>query len=383
MAADGREIPPLKPNQTMKPYARVNDIRTVARDGWYNAFTDLTCWKDMYWLCYRRGTSHGAGNSVEVVLRSNDLRRWREVEAFESPYGIEGGCAAADGHFCVTPDRLYITIGTRNPIHTFISHTTDGVNWSIPERMQAGDAIPYFWRIRWREGRFYATVSGQKEDGAPHLDLLVSDDGVQWSHHAQIATGLPPGAATENDGYSEESDLLFRPDGELWCVIRTNQAQLYTAQPPYTEWYHQHTMFSGCDAPVMCESDGEVYLSGRAAASYMGVPSEDGTRPHELQNAFVYHTIPFSRLGSTGIYRLRKERADLLLVLPAAGDASYAGLISREPGDLVISYYSDVAYASKQQRPEHFPEFIFKASECDIFLAEIEVGEYPKDIAHP
>ncbi|MAE61828.1 MAG: hypothetical protein CMJ49_10800 [Planctomycetaceae bacterium] len=383
MAIKKTEIPPLEANERMAPFARIHDLRVVVRDGWYNAFTDLACWKEMYWLCYRRGTSHGAGNSVEVVLRSNDLRRWREAEVVESPYGIEGGCAAADGHFCVTPNRLYLTVGTRNPTHTFVSWTEDGVSWTKPELMRRGDVVPYFWRMRWHEGRFYSTVNNMEPNAEPWLYLVVSDDAVNWNHHAKIARGLPPGAPNDQDGYSEESDLLFRADGELWCVIRTNQAQLYTAEPPYEVWHHRHTMFSGCDAPVMCETGGEVYLSGRAAASYMGVPSVDGVLPHALQNPFVFHRKPFSRLGSTGVYRLRKEGAELLITMPPAGDASYAGMISREAGDLVLSYYSDVAYASGEVRPRHFPEFVFKASECDIYLAEVEVGEHPKAIAHP
>ena len=66
MAASGSEV-------------TVTSLRTVVRDGWYNAFTDLTYWNEMYWLCYRRGTRHGAVNSVEVVMRPNDLRRWRQA----------------------------------------------------------------------------------------------------------------------------------------------------------------------------------------------------------------------------------------------------------------------------------------------------------------
>ena len=359
-----------------RPYARVNWIRPVVRDGWYNAFTDLAYWKDMYWLCYRRGTGHGAGNSVEVVLRSNDLRRWREVEAFESPYGIEGGCAAGDGHFCVTPDRLYIIITTRRPTHAFISSTSDGVKWSEPALMRVDDVAPHFWRVRWHAGRFYSATQYLATEEHPRLDLVVSDDGVDWSHHAEIASGQPPGFPDHPDGFSEESELHFRPAGDLWCVIRTNAAVLYCATPPYTEWHDAHVMFAGCDAPVMCESGGEVYLAGRAAGSWMGVPNPDGTLPFELRNPFSFHPSPFTRHGTTGLYRLHKDRADLLALLPPGADASYAGLISPEPGKLIMSYYSDVAYVSGEVQPKHFPEFVHKASECDIYIAEVEVGEY-------
>ena len=367
-----------KTSKGMRHYARLEYIRPVVQDGWYNAFTDLTYWKEMYWLCYRRGTNHGAGNSVEVVLRSNDLRRWREVEAFESPYGIEGGCAAADGHFCVTPDRLYIVIGTRRPTHSFLSYTTDGVQWSKPKLMQLEGVEPYFWRIRWRDGRFYSAANALASESEPRLDLMTSDNGIQWTSHAQIDSGPPPNAEGDNDGYSEESDVFFHEDGELWCVIRTHAAQLYTAQPPYTEWKHAHTLPSYCDAPVMCACGDDIYLAGRAAHSWAGGPNPEGFRKHELHNPFSYYPGPFTHHGTTGLYLLTRERADLLLLLPPAGDASYAGLISTEPGKLVLSYYSDVAYASGIKELKHFPEYVHKASECDIYVAGVEVGEHEK-----
>ncbi len=72
--------------------ADVTSLEVVVRDGWYNAFTDLAIWKDMYWLSYRRGTGHGAGNSVEVVLRSNDLKRWRVVPGSHRRYRTEEEC---------------------------------------------------------------------------------------------------------------------------------------------------------------------------------------------------------------------------------------------------------------------------------------------------
>ena len=50
------------------PSADITALRTVVRDGWYNAFTDLALWKDMYWLCYRRGTKT---TLPATVLRSS------------------------------------------------------------------------------------------------------------------------------------------------------------------------------------------------------------------------------------------------------------------------------------------------------------------------
>jgi len=50
--------------------------------------------------------------------------------------------------------------------------------------------------------------------------------------------------------------------------------------------------------------------------------------------------------GNTGIFIAEKGKVEPLLALPSDGDAAYPGLISREPGKLIISYYSQHAYLS-------------------------------------
>lgn len=367
-----------------QPYAKVTSIRPVVRDGWYNAWTDLIWWKQYYWLAHFRGLSHGlarntsgriAGNTFSVILRSADLRRWHEAQVFEPPGGIVDGSGVDTAHFCATEERLYAFFRVVTPKPTggngnrsFVSSTADGVRWSEPEALTVDGFRPYTWRVRWREGRFYCALHYLEE--ATPFDLIASDDGIHWHKYAEIA------AANEH-GCSEESELHWRPDGELWCVVRTDRAELYCSRPPYTEWEKALVLTAGCDAPVMCESGGEVYLAGRCSGSGSGTPGADGTMPFALQNTFSHRESPFIRSGTTGLYRLRRDRADLLVLLPPGYDASYPGLISLEPGKLTMSYYSDVAYVSGEVRPMHFPEYRYKESESDIYIAEIEVGEHP------
>ena len=78
--------------------------------------------------------------------------------------------------------------------------------------------------------------------------------------------------------------------------------------------------------------------------------------------------------GTTGLYYLTKGKAELIRYFPQGGDASYPGLVSPEPGKLVISYYSDVAYWTGLVKPRHFAEFRYKSSESDIYLAELRVN---------
>ena len=350
-----------------RPYAKVTSIRSVVRDGWYNAWTDLIWWKDYFWLAHFRGLSHGmirqttgriAGNTFSVILRSADLRRWHEAQAFEPPGGIVDGSGVDTAHFCASDEKLYafFRVVTPEPSgrmlhHTHVSWTADGVHWSQPEPLTVDGFKPYAWRPRWHEGRFYCALHYLEEDTP--FDLIASDDGVNWTKHAQIA---PP----KVHGCSEESALHWLPDGELWCVVRTNRADLYCSAPPYTEWEKKMTLPDGCDAPVMCTSGNEVYLAGRCRAPY---------------NTFNHPTLPGVRWGTTGLYRLQRDRAELLVTLPPGADAAYPGLVSVESGKLVMSTYSDVAYISGQIRPMHFPEFDYKQTDSDIYIAEIEVGQ--------
>ena len=116
---------------------------------------------------------------------------------------------------------------------------------------------------------------------------------------------------------------------------------------------------------------------GTCAGSGSGEPGPEGAMPFALQNTFSSRESPFIRSGTTGLYRLSRDRAELLVLMPPAFDASYPGLVSLEPGKLIMSYYSDVAYVSGEVRPRHFPEYRYKTSECDIYIAEIEVGDQP------
>jgi len=75
--------------------------------------------------------------------------------------------------------------------------------------------------------------------------------------------------------------------------------------------------------------------------------------------------------GAPSLYRLSRGRAELLVSFPAGGDASYSGLISPEPGRLIWSYYSDIAYQTGRLKVRS--EYRFMATASDIYLAEVHV----------
>ena len=373
-----------KPKGTSKADATVRAdvtaLRVAVRDGWYNAFTDLTWWKQYYWVSFVRGTAHHvernldleSGNGVCVILRSNDLRRWRESRIFEPPSGIADGSGCGNAHFCPTPDRLYAFFRVQTPPPTpeslssdramrdysmdmtnrsWVTWTEDGVHWSKPQSVRLGNAHPIVWRVSYREGTFYSSVAYRGDEEGP-FDMIRSDDGVDWQIYSRIADHYPPGIT----GFSEESALHWLPDGELWCVVRCQRpVTFFRARPPYKTWDEGVNLEVVCDAPVMCTTGGRTYMGGRTYAS-----QADGR--------------VCSPGGTTGLFHLTAGRAELIHMFPAGGDASYAGLTSQEPGKLVMSYYSDAAYCSGQVKPLYHDRYSYKRSASDIYIALLDVG---------
>jgi len=349
-----------------KSAAKLNQLRPVVRDGWYNAFTDLARWKGYYWLGYRRGTNHNQvkGNTDAIILRSNDLVRWLQAKVFECPGGIADGCGMSRPAFTTTDERLYAFIPEQKPLpgglrgRVYVTWTEDGINWSPPRLATSGEHYPYLYRVRHHDGKFYSTrhipeIVPGAEDG--DFDLVVSDDGIHWREHSLIAHGLSQGS------FTEESDLCWLPNGELWCVVRASYgARFYRSRPPYTEW-SRDVNIGKCDAPVLGILDGQVYLAGRG-------------RGGEHATTVLWHLTP------RGTRRL--------VTFPAGGDAAYPGIVTLEEpdtwirevrGQLILSFYSDVAYHSGQLKPRYFPKYRYKYSANDIYIAEVELQHNPSD----
>ena len=363
--------------------AHIVSHHTVVRDGWHNMCSDLCFWNDTFWLVYDRTSAHSAPDGVVVLMRSADLRRWDEVAVFKTPHDARDAKLAAtdDELFMFCADSNYETINgkVRQVAHSYISVSSDGYEWSTPT--QICDRNYWLWRVHVHDGTFYCAEKGG--------DLLSSSNGRNW----QVISRIP-----ESEGESaqqlqkiravdhrttprfNEADLIFRPDGALWCVSRTKRepeqhALLYVANPPYEEW-SCIDLKALIHCPALCESGGQVYVAGR----------RDPKAPWVGQ-----HTPA----GNTGIFRLDKSGLTPILALPSDGDAAYPGMLSLEENRLIISYYSQHAYLSgviegdkrrlhhierwaslrREAPPPDYPHELsyFKSGPTDIFVAEIDL----------
>ena len=357
---------------------------TVVRDGWHNMGSDLCFWRDTFWLVHARTSAHSAPDGVIVLLRSADLRRWDEVAVFRTPEDARDAKLAAtdDELFVFCADCVYERVDDkeRQVVHPYVFVSDDGFRWSEPTRIF--DKNYWLWRVRVHDGILYCAEKGG--------ELLSSQDGRNWTFVSRIADdeGKNPQKLKEFRQVEHrmtprfnEADVIFRPDGELWCVSRTKREPgqhsfLYTSKPPYTEWscVDLKTMIH---CPALCETGGRVYVAGR----------RDPTTPWISQ---------YSPAGNTGIFLLEREGVTPVFALPSDGDAAYPGLLSIEADRLIISYYSQHAYLSgviegekrryhhiarwgdlrRQAPPPDYPHELshHKTGPADIFVAEIDLA---------
>ena len=77
---------------------------------------------------------------------------------------------------------------------------------------------------------------------------------------------------------------------------------------------------------------------------------------------------------TVALFHLQRGKLRLLKAFERAEDVSYPGLISPEPGKLIMSYYSDRAYVYDGVKPKYVGRYHRKNFDSDIYLAEIDVG---------
>ena len=298
--------------------ARIMRHVTVVRDGMHNAFTDLAYWQDSYWVSYRKADNHVSPDGEACVSVSVDRTRFREAARVKVP----GDCR--DPHLVVIDENriaLYFPAvrrrtGGETSRGQYVAFSEDGFVWGRPILTSIEEG-KWLWRIRKYQDRFYGVPYYTTENNGSRIDFMVSDDLVNWELITQIGT---------DEHKMNETDLYFKPDGEVWLVARTGlegtPSMLCTSHPPYTEW-EVTNLNTKIHAPAILEHEGTLYVAGRC-----DVPD----------------TFPYLSRSSLGLFRLERDRVESVMCLPATGDCSYPGLVKDADGRICMSYYSQHAY---------------------------------------
>ena len=288
--------------------ARLLDVRKIWDAAPHNAFTDLLRHEGKWYCVFREGKTHVSPDGRIRVLSSRDGETWQSEARISHEHGD-----LRDPKITVAPGgRLQLTAalamnapgGKMHRTFTWFSSGKDGTNWGLATPI--GDTNMWLWRVTWNEGTAYSC--GYDTGGEKFVRLYSSRDGKDFNV-------LVP--SLFNEGYPNESSILFQADGTALCLLRRDGTPvtglLGSAKRPYTEWQWK---------------DLEQKIGG----------------PHMIQlpnQKLVGVVRLYDKKVRTSVVSINAEDGRLkeLLALPSGGDCSYAGIVWHDDR-LWTSYYS-------------------------------------------
>ncbi len=225
------------------------EVKKIWDKGAHNAFTDLIWFKEE-WLCvFREATGHGSHDGALRVIASRDGVKW-ESRAFlrltPKIFNTLNPKVAASGnymdlrdpHICITPDgRLMLNsalvYNDRKDLQSLTWFSSDSRDWG--KGVLIGEHQFWIWRVTWHKGKAYGVgrIASQR---IPRLYESDDDRSFRPIVKGQDFIPLVPGPS--------EGTVRFLANGTAFCLQRLNNvpgaktanAQLGTAQPPYTRW---------------------------------------------------------------------------------------------------------------------------------------------------
>jgi hypothetical protein len=300
---------------------------TAVSDGQHNLTTDLTWWRDRYWLVHSSTPWHLASADSKLVLWSSpDARAWTRAAEFRADNGD-----IRDPKLAVIGDRLFLYV-LRNdgfvaePNDTAFTVSDDGVTWA-PLRA-CGPRGWLLWRPKAFGGTWYVPAYWHEHGRSI---LLSSRDGEAWTSVSTIHEG----------GHNDETDLEFLPDGRAVVTARLEMSGsmfghdhgctlVAQADPPYTSWRSFTCPTTRLDGPNLFGHGGAIFAAGRHH------PPSSRDAWWDRRGGF------FGRRKRTALYAVGERGLTHLFDLPSAGDTGYPGVVVRPAHDeLTICYYTN------------------------------------------
>ncbi|HEX4948805.1 MAG TPA: exo-alpha-sialidase [Blastocatellia bacterium] len=285
----------------------------------HSAFTDLVEFNGKLYCTFREGSGHVPGkegtNGTVRIIASDDGQNWRSVALL-----AEEHVDLRDPKLSVTPDgRLMLLIGgsyykgeVLGVRHTRVSFSDKaGTLFSVPKPIVVEAKIKteadWLWRVTWYRGVGYGVIyqSGGDEFKA---QLVATRDGLHYQHVTTFDIA----------GRPNETTLRFNADGEMIAWVRrergTQQGFIGTSRAPYKEW------------------------TWKEQNARLGGPNFVVLPNGKLIGATRWH-LPEGKTRTSVVWLKQDGTLEPIVMLPSAGDNSYAGMILR--GDqLFVSYYA-------------------------------------------
>jgi len=281
----------------------------------HNAFTDLVRWNDGFYCAFREGRGHVSTDGKIRILESKDANRWDSAALIAL-----AGYDLRDAHLSITPDDRLMLLGgaaprkkdnQSAPTGAFVCFSKDGRQWTQPQiAVRPGR---WLWCVTWNQGKAYG-VSYTAGKEAPYIDLLVSNDGINYERHVDKLF---------KQGRPTEVTLRFDTDRTCYALVRRDRygtdstsAFLGISKPDYKQWQWKDlgTDFNSFGGPNLIR-----------------IPSG--------------HWIGAGRMHQDGAHTaltcidVKNGTMTKLIKLPSGGDTSYPGLLWHKKM-LYVSYYS-------------------------------------------
>jgi len=281
-------------------------VRKVFGDGNHNAFTALTRFKGDLWLAFRTAKAHTAPDGDIVVLRSSD-----DGKTWTESHRVNLARDDRDPQFLVLGKRLILYDQAINDaaLTCYAIHTEDGERVSEPKPVYEPAFV--LWKPALHNGKVYSATytKGDAASGkGREARFIESEDGLAWKTVSTIGRA----------GSESESTLFFGPGDHATVFLRQKrgspQAQIFEANPPYTDWNSRPANVS--------------HFAGHSIHAFQGV------------TYFFTRTMDEkSRQAGLMIYIYADGKMEPYCRLPAGGDCAYAEAV--EVGDnMLVSYYS-------------------------------------------
>jgi hypothetical protein len=287
-------------------------LKNIWSKGKHNAFTDLCCFNDKLYCCFREALNHVSPNGV---LRVVELSSEGRVKASQRIYLHE--VDIRDPKLSVTADgKLLLSAYAR---HTGKNNRTlysqnvcwnsaDGLSWSSHTFFAQKNW--WLWRLTWHQGQAYGFAYNRAKQ---KVDFYQGDPRRTFTVNCKSAFSL----LRNGKGYPNESDLVFVGDC-AYALLRRDadsySAQLGRATFPYKNWVWQDLgRYVGGPAMLLVNNNTAI-VAGRIEYK------------SELKTAIMMLDLASGKL-------------DVALVLPSSGDNSYPGLV-KQGNTLLVSYYS-------------------------------------------
>lgn len=284
---------------------RLLEVHRIWDQAPHCAFTDLIRFRGAFFCAFREAQTHVSAGGTIRVLRSADAAHWKSVTLLKYDQGD-----LRDPKLAITPaNKLMLTSAVAFPPGGPVKHqsvvytSANGRDWSKP--VNIGDPDVWLWRVNWR-GKQEALSVGYGTATGRFIRLYRTTDG---EHYETLVPRLL------EDGYPNESSILFTADGTAQCLLRRDdgdrQGMLGTSRPPYREW-NWRKLGARIGGPHMIR-----LKDGRLLAAVRLYDGKTRTSLCWIDDAGIHEFQP----------------------LPSSGDSSYAGLVLHK-GILYVSYYS-------------------------------------------